>query len=139
MYEWLKGLFSGGRKAEVADDDDDKPKPAARVAPSPASSPAPAAAATSSRTASNLDAAKTGAAPATAAVPGKPANYERLLPEYDAIIQGKVLLDAAMGFFVLPAKAASFKVWADSPDAPLLVVAHTRPMALAREVFRIHA
>ena len=70
----------------------------------------------------------------TLAVPGKPANYERLLPEYDAIIQGKVLLDAAMGFFVLPAKTAQFKVWADSAEAPLLVVAHTRPMALAREV-----
>lgn len=80
------------------------------------------------------DAQGTELAQGTLVVPGKPTNYERLLPEYDAISQGKVLLDAAMGFFVLPAKAASFKVWADSDAAPLLVVAHTRPMALAREV-----
>lgn len=80
------------------------------------------------------DAHGTELAQGTLAVPGKLAHYERLLPEYDALIQGKVLLDAAMGFFVLPAKTAQFKVWADSADAPLLVVAHTRPMALAREV-----
>lgn len=73
MYEWLKGLFSGGRKAEVAADDDDKPEPAPRVVPPPASSPTPAAAATASRTASHPDAAKTGTAANAGVVPGKPA------------------------------------------------------------------
>lgn len=70
MYEWLKGLFSGGRKAEVAVDDDDKPEPAATP---PAERPAPAAsAATMARTASTPDGAKAGAAASAIAAPGKP-------------------------------------------------------------------
>ena len=67
-------------------------------------------------------------------VPNKAAHYERLMLDYSAALQGKVLSEAALGFFMLPPKTASFKVWADTKDAPLLVVAHTRPFALAREV-----
>lgn len=67
-------------------------------------------------------------------VAAKLAHYESLMQDYASLNQGKQLSEVAQGFFVLPPKTASFKVWADSNAAPLLVLAHTRPYALAREV-----
>jgi hypothetical protein len=67
-------------------------------------------------------------------VAAKIAHYESLMQDYASLNQGKQLSEVTQGFFVLPPKTARFKVWADSNAAPLLVLAHTRPYALAREV-----
>ncbi len=68
-------------------------------------------------------------------IPAKVAHYERVMADYSANgsapSQANILSEPAMGFFVLPANTARFTVRADQSN--ILVVAHSRPYALARE------
>ncbi len=76
------------------------------------------------------------------AVPANSGHYERITLDYSAqeaklnnnATAPNQLSDAASAFFLLPAKTSRLTVWADNSELPLLVVAHSRPFALAREL-----
>ncbi len=73
-------------------------------------------------------------------IPTKVAHYERVMADYsangNAPNQANILSEPAVGFFVLPANTARFTVRADQDinQGKILVVAHSRPYALAREL-----
>lgn len=73
-------------------------------------------------------------------ISAKLGHYERVVGDYSQqeakLASSKqaanLLSEPAVGFFLLPPKTSNFKVWAN--DSDLLVTAHTRPYALAREL-----
>jgi hypothetical protein len=76
-------------------------------------------------------------------IPAKAAHYERVMADYSANGNdpklANILSEPVHGFFVLPANTARFSVRAEpgngqgKNEGSILVVAHTRPWALARE------